>query len=70
MIEIRALTPDDWPIIRDARLLSLADAPHAFTSTYEREAAFDDATWRDRATTCHWFVAFDDNDLVGVAGPQ
>lgn len=68
MTEIRGLTPDDWPVVREVRLRSLADAPFAFTSTFEREAAFDTTTWRDRATSCQWFVAVEDGDVVGVAG--
>jgi GNAT superfamily N-acetyltransferase len=68
-IETRALTADDWPVIRDLRLRSLEDAPEAFTSSHERESAFDEATWRDRASTCQWFAAFDDGgDTIGVAG--
>ncbi len=65
---LAALSADDWLIIREIRLRALADAPYAFTSTYERERGFDEATWRSRATTCQWFVAFDDDEPVAVAG--
>jgi GNAT superfamily N-acetyltransferase len=68
MLDIRALSPDDWRTIRSVRLRSLEESPGAFTSTHGREAAFDEATWRQRATTCQWFVAFDDGAPVGVAG--
>ena len=67
MIEIEALLPQDWQLIRHVRLLALSDSPEAFTSTYERERAFDEHTWRDRATTGRWFVAVEDNEPVGVA---
>ena len=50
------------------RLRALAESPHAFTSTYERESTFDEAMWRQRATTCLWFVAVDGGRSVGVAG--
>jgi GNAT superfamily N-acetyltransferase len=66
--EIRALSPEEWPVVRDVRLRSLADAPYAFTSSYERESAFDAATWRDRASNCRWFVAVEDGEVIGVAG--
>ncbi|HWF17113.1 MAG TPA: GNAT family N-acetyltransferase, partial [Acidimicrobiales bacterium] len=48
------------------RLRALGDAPEAFTSTFDREASYDEAKWRDVATTGRWFVAEDDG-LVGVA---
>jgi ribosomal protein S18 acetylase RimI-like enzyme len=32
MLEIKVLTPDDWPLWRQARLAALAEAPHAFGS--------------------------------------
>jgi GNAT superfamily N-acetyltransferase len=64
--EIRTLNSEDWQEIRDVRLRSLGDAPDAFTSTYSRELAYDEAKWRDLAVTGKWFVAFDD-EPVGVA---
>ena len=64
--EIRALSSDDWRIIRDVRLRSLMDAPEAFTSTFDRESAYDVAKWRDLAITGRWFVT-DDDGPVGVA---
>jgi GNAT superfamily N-acetyltransferase len=64
--EIRALDPDRWREIREVRLRSLADAPEAFTSTFDREATYDEEKWRALATTGRWFVA-DDQGLVGVA---
>lgn len=68
MIDIRALSPDDWRTIRSVRLRSLEESPEAFVSTYRREMTFDQATWRQRATTCQWFVAVEDGTPVGVAG--
>jgi GNAT superfamily N-acetyltransferase len=64
--EIRTLSSDEWRDLRDVRLRSLMDAPGAFTSTFDRESAYDEAKWRDLAITRRWFVV-DDNGLVGVA---
>ena len=64
--QIRELNADGWREIRDIRLRSLADAPEAFTSTFDRESAYDEEKWRDLASTGRWFVA-DDEGLVGVA---
>ncbi|HWD55082.1 MAG TPA: GNAT family N-acetyltransferase [Acidimicrobiales bacterium] len=64
--DIRVLDADHWREIRDIRLRSLADAPEAFTSTLERESAYDETKWRDLASSGRWFVA-DDEGPVGVA---
>ncbi len=68
MAEVRPLSADDWQIIKAARLRALRDAPHAFTSSFEREFSFVEPTWRHRATTCQWFVATEGNRTVGIAG--
>jgi ribosomal protein S18 acetylase RimI-like enzyme len=39
----------DWETLRQLRLRALADAPDAFASTLEKEAAFPDEVWRQRA---------------------
>ena len=58
----RVLTAADWRTWRDLRLRSLAESPHAFGSTLEREQAFTDEDWRGRV------AAWTDPDEE-VAGP-
>src|ERR1700751_4674610 len=48
MILVREITADDWELMRDVRLTALSEAPYAFGSTYAREAAFTEETWRGR----------------------
>ena len=47
-LQARVCTVGDWQTWRDLRLRSLADAPHAFGSTLEREQAFTEDEWRAR----------------------
>jgi ribosomal protein S18 acetylase RimI-like enzyme len=63
---IRRLSAEDWLLLRDVRLRSLADAPAAFGSTYEREAGFDEAKWRERAESSAWFLAAVGGEEVGI----
>jgi len=64
---IRGLTEQDWQQLRDARLAALAEAPYAFASTVEREEAFTDETWRERAASGRTFGACRDGVIVGLA---
>ncbi len=66
MTVIRALDSESWRELREVRLRSLADAPEAFTSNFDRESKYDEGKWRSLAITGQWFVA-DDGALVGVA---
>jgi GNAT superfamily N-acetyltransferase/SAM-dependent methyltransferase len=73
-VRILRAEPDDWERLRDIRLRSLLDAPEAFGSTHEREAAQSDDDWRAFADgwegTAHQavYVAADDHGRwVGLA---
>ena len=65
--EIRRLTPADWAVLRQARLAALADAPYAFSSTLERELAFDEQLWRERLAASAYFMAWQDGQPAGMA---
>lgn len=71
MIELRALTPDDWRLWRELRLAALAEAPHAFGSTLAdwQGDADREQRWRDRLQLpgSHNVVAFSDDQPVGMA---
>jgi len=45
---VRRFAPHEWRTYRDLRLSALAEAPDAFGSTYDLEAARNDAEWEDR----------------------
>lgn len=67
MSEVARAGPDDWREARSVRLRALTDAPGAFASTHAREAAFDEAIWRERLVGSAWFLARRDRRPVGIA---
>ena len=48
-VEIRRITGDDWPRLREVRLEALDDTPEAFITTHEEASAFPDEVWIQRA---------------------
>ncbi|HEY2279248.1 MAG TPA: GNAT family N-acetyltransferase [Streptosporangiaceae bacterium] len=58
MNELRAVGADDWRAMRDIRLDALREAPYAFASTYAREAAYAEQTWRERASSGNSILAY------------
>lgn len=72
-IHVRPLRPNEWPLYRDLRLRSLADAPDAFGSTHAQEAARPDAAWAARLDAArlsgrdHPLVAECDGEAAGLA---
>ncbi len=46
---IRRLTGEDWALVRATRLAMLLDAPSAYGSSFAREQAYPEETWRERA---------------------
>lgn len=49
MAELRQIKSGDWELLRSVRLAALADAPEAFSSTFETESILPETTWRERA---------------------
>jgi ribosomal protein S18 acetylase RimI-like enzyme len=58
MTEVRTVRADDWQAARDIRLDALREAPYAFASTYDREAAYPEQTWRERAAAGNTVLAY------------
>ncbi|MFN2506044.1 MAG: GNAT family N-acetyltransferase [Acidimicrobiales bacterium] len=73
-MEIRRIRGGEGRRLKEVRLAALADAPAAFATTFEDEAAADDGTWEERAVrrstglTEATFVAEVGGRLVGMAG--
>ena len=45
-MEVQQARAADWEELRELRLQALGDAPDAFSSTLEQEAAFPEEVWR------------------------
>jgi GNAT superfamily N-acetyltransferase len=67
-LRIARLVPADWEVLRALRLAALAEAPHAFGSTLERELAFSEDDWRSRLAPWPRFVGRLDGAPLGMAG--
>ena len=65
-IIIRRVAPADSALLRRVRLLALATDPASFGSTYEREAAFSDDVWAERAQ--HNSRGDDASTLIAICG--
>jgi ribosomal protein S18 acetylase RimI-like enzyme len=67
MLEVRALSPDEWEITKELRLASLLDAPEAFGGTYNDSSQRDEASWRAWPTSGQSFAAWVGGEPVGLA---
>jgi ribosomal protein S18 acetylase RimI-like enzyme len=73
VLSVRRITPLDIEMFKAVRLRALQDAPFAFGSTYEREAAFSEEDWRGRIERWNGqrgagFLAIERNVPCGIAG--
>jgi GNAT superfamily N-acetyltransferase len=66
-VEVRRIRSDEGGDLRCARLAALADAPHAFASTFERELRYPDQRWSDFA---HSHAAGDDDAMFAAVTAQ
>jgi GNAT superfamily N-acetyltransferase len=69
-MEVRRISADEGPLLRELRLASLDDAPEAFGQTHEQAAREPDAEWHSAARAAAqgdrraWFLA---RDAAGAA---
>lgn len=65
--DVRPATQEDWQAWRDVRLRALRADPEAFCSTYEREAAFTVADWKQRLAEPA-YLGWQDGTPVALGG--
>jgi GNAT superfamily N-acetyltransferase len=64
-VQVRRIAPGEWQLLRELRLASLRDAPHAFGQTLENAEREPDAEWQSAARASArgqrrvWFLARD-----------
>src|SRR4051794_4614360 len=66
-LNLDLLAPVDWRVLRAARLAALLDSPSAFTSSYAREAEWDELEWLRAFDAATWIVAREAERVVGLA---
>jgi GNAT superfamily N-acetyltransferase len=67
VVEVRPVRAGEAPALREFRLRALADAPTAFASSVELEAAHPDSHWNELVAAATIFVAEQDRAWVGMA---
>lgn len=65
-LSVRALGGEDWTALRDIRLAALREAPAVFASSYQQEAAYDEAFWRARLARSARLLATSGGASVGI----
>lgn len=63
-IKVELLTAEHWLRVRDLRLASLKDSPHAIGGDLETESAQSETEWRAKFEKLHYLVA----SVEGVDG--
>ena len=56
-IKVELLTAEHWVRVRDLRLASLKDSPHAIGGDLETESAQSEAEWRAKCEKLHYLIA-------------
>lgn len=64
---VRLLTAQDWEVLRAVRLAMLLDAPGAYGSSFARELAFTEETWRERTEQSVFLAEREDGLPLGAA---
>jgi RimJ/RimL family protein N-acetyltransferase len=65
-MHVRRLDTAEWPTARAVRLRALRESPNTFSSSYEEEVDHLGDWWVQGMTRLAWFVAEEDDEIVGV----
>ena len=63
-MQLKVLSEDQWPVLRDVRLIALKDSPDCFLSNYDREFTYDEPRWRAEFERGEWIVAVESGSAV------
>jgi GNAT superfamily N-acetyltransferase len=65
-LQVRTLSPEEWPDVRTTRLRALAVDPDKFLASFDDESARDEADWRETFETASWVAAFSASAPIGL----
>lgn len=65
-VRVARLMADDWSTLRSVRLKALEESPSAFLGDLATESALSEHDWRAECERSRWFVAWLDEQPVGI----
>lgn len=65
---LRRLAPDEWELLRLARLTALNDSPDSFLATHAREESYDQERWQTEFERGEWFIREHGEKVVYMTG--
>lgn len=69
-LRVRRAIPGDEDVVRTLRLAALADAPNAFSSTLDVEAAWSPSDWQEWISRGATFIAEDSDGPKGIVAGE
>jgi ribosomal protein S18 acetylase RimI-like enzyme len=65
---LRRLEPQEWQLLRLARLTALEDSPDAFLATHPREKGYGPERWQEEFDRGEWFIRERGKSVICMAG--
>jgi ribosomal protein S18 acetylase RimI-like enzyme len=67
-LQLRPLGPDEWQVLRDARLNALRESPQSFLAKYDQEEMYGRERWQAELDRGDWLVGELDGKQVYLTG--
>ena len=66
MVSIKAVTSEDWQLLKELRLKAIADSPGAFGDSVEMVSSKSDVYWKNGIASSDVFVAEENETWIGM----